>query len=64
MNLIGIHSRKQLIASEYKTTKKYLIKTGIKNHNLIYSFGNEFDVVEKINQYFLMILSQPLRIIK
>jgi len=32
MNLIGIHSRKDLMASDYKTIKKNLINAGIKPH--------------------------------
>lgn len=38
MNLIGIHSRKDLMASDYKTIKKNLISVGIKPHlNIFYS---------------------------
>ena len=38
MNLIGIHSRKDLMASDYKTIKKNLIKAGVKPHlNIFYS---------------------------
>ena len=35
MNLIGIHSRDDLLASDYKTIKKNLINTEVK-HTLIY----------------------------
>jgi len=38
MNLIGIHSRKDLMASDYKTIKKELVKVGITPHlNIFYS---------------------------
>lgn len=38
MNLIGIHSREDLMASDYKTIKKNLIKAGVKPHlNIFYS---------------------------
>ena len=38
MNLIGIHSRKDLMASDYKTIKKNLINAGVKPHlNIFYS---------------------------
>ena len=38
MNLIGIHSRDDLMASDYKTIKKNLINAGIKPHlNIFYS---------------------------
>ena len=38
MNLIGIHSRKNLMSSDYKTIKKNLIKAGVKPHlNIFYS---------------------------
>jgi uncharacterized ubiquitin-like protein YukD len=32
MNLIGIHSREDLMASDYKTIKKNLINVGVKLH--------------------------------
>jgi hypothetical protein len=38
MNLIGIHSREDLMASDYKTIKKNLINVGVKLHlNIFYS---------------------------
>jgi hypothetical protein len=38
MNLIEIYSRKDLLASDYKTIKKNLINVGIKPHlNIFYS---------------------------
>ncbi|MFM7379609.1 MAG: TfoX/Sxy family DNA transformation protein [Bacteroidota bacterium] len=38
MNLIGIHSRDNLMASDYKTIKKNLIKAGVTPHlNIFYS---------------------------
>jgi DNA transformation protein len=38
MNLIGIHSRKELIESDYKTIKKKLVLAGVTPHlNLFYS---------------------------
>lgn len=38
MNSIGIHSRYDLMASDYKTIKKNLIKAGVKPHlNIFYS---------------------------
>jgi DNA transformation protein len=38
MNLIGINSREDLMASDYKTIKKNLINAGIKPHlNIFYS---------------------------
>lgn len=38
MNLIGIHSRKDLMASDYITIKKNLINAGLKPHlNIFYS---------------------------
>lgn len=38
MNLIGIHSRKDLMASDYKTIKKNLIVAGVTPHlNIFYS---------------------------
>ena len=38
MNLIGIHSRKDLMDSDYKTIKKKLINAGVKPHlNIFYS---------------------------
>jgi DNA transformation protein len=38
MNLIEIYSRKDLLASDYKTIKKNLINAGIKPHlNIFYS---------------------------
>ncbi len=38
MNLIGIHSREDLMASDYKTIKKNMINAGIKPHlNIFYS---------------------------
>jgi len=38
MNLIGIHSRQDLMASDYKTIKMNLINAGIKPHlNIFYS---------------------------
>ena len=38
MNLIGIHSRENLMASDYKTIKKNLINVGVKLHlNIFYS---------------------------
>jgi DNA transformation protein and related proteins len=38
MSLIGIHSKKELIASDYKTIKINLINAGIKPHlNVFYS---------------------------
>ena len=38
MNLIGIHTREDLMASDYKTIKKNLIKAGVKPHlNIFYS---------------------------
>jgi hypothetical protein len=38
MNLIGIHSRKELIESDYKTIKKKLVLAGVTPHlNIFYS---------------------------
>jgi len=38
MNLIGIHSREDLMASDYKTIRKNLINVGVKLHlNIFYS---------------------------
>ena len=38
MNLIGIHSKEDLMTSDYKTIKKNLIKAGVKPHlNIFYS---------------------------
>ena len=38
MNLIGIHSREDLMASDYKTIKKNLINAGVTPHlNIFYS---------------------------
>ena len=38
MNLIGIHSREDLMVSDYKTIKKNLIKAGVTPHvNIFYS---------------------------
>ena len=38
MNLIGIHSRHDLMASDYKTINKNLINAGVKPHlNIFYS---------------------------
>ena len=38
MNLIGIHSREDLMTSDYKSIKKNLIHAGIKPHlNIFYS---------------------------
>ena len=38
MNLIGIYSREELIASDYKTIKRNLINAGIQPHlNIFYS---------------------------
>jgi hypothetical protein len=38
MNLIDIHSREDLMASDYKTIKKNLINSGINPHlNIFYS---------------------------
>jgi hypothetical protein len=38
MNLIGIHSREDLLASDYKTIKENLIKAGVTPHlNIFYS---------------------------
>ncbi|MFM8316853.1 MAG: TfoX/Sxy family DNA transformation protein [Bacteroidota bacterium] len=38
MNLIGIHSRDNLMASDYKTIKKNLINAGVTPHlNIFYS---------------------------
>ena len=38
MNLIGIHSSKDLMSSDYKTIKKNLINAGVKPHlNIFYS---------------------------
>jgi hypothetical protein len=38
MNLIGIYSREDLIASDYKTIKENLVKKGILPHlNIFYS---------------------------
>lgn len=38
LNLIGIHSRKELMASDYKTIKNELVKAGITPHlNIFYS---------------------------
>ena len=38
MNLIGIHSREDLLTSDYKTIKKNMINAGIKPHlNIFYS---------------------------
>ena len=38
MNLIGIHSREDLMASDYKTIKKNLIVAGVTPHlNIFYS---------------------------
>ena len=38
MNLIGIHSREDLMTSDYKTIKKNLFNAGIKpRHNIFYS---------------------------
>jgi len=38
MNLIGIHSREDLMASDYKTIKEDLVKKGILPHlNIFYS---------------------------
>jgi hypothetical protein len=62
MNLIGIHSRKDLMASDYKTIKKNLINAGVKPHlNIFYSIemglqgkswteitSNEKNEIEKI----------------
>lgn len=36
MNLIGIHSRKDLMASDYKTIKKNLIAAGVTPHLYIF----------------------------
>jgi hypothetical protein len=39
MNLIDIHSKEDLMASDYKTIKKNLINAGINPHlNIFYSF--------------------------
>lgn len=38
MNLIGIYSREELMASDYKTIKRNLINAGIQPHlNIFYS---------------------------
>ena len=38
INLIGIHSREDLLTSDYKTIKKNLIVTGVTPHlNIFYS---------------------------
>ena len=38
MNLIGVNSRKDLMASDYKTIKKDLMNAGVKpNLNILYS---------------------------
>ena len=38
MNLIGIHSKKELMATDYKIIKKNLINAGVKPHlNIFYS---------------------------
>jgi hypothetical protein len=38
MNLIGIHSREDLMTSDYKTIKKKLIEAGVTPHlNIFYS---------------------------
>ena len=38
MNLIGIQSREELMATEYSTIKEELIKAGVKPHlNIFYS---------------------------
>jgi hypothetical protein len=38
MNLIGIHTREDLMASDYKTIKKKLNQVGVKPHlNIFYS---------------------------
>jgi len=56
MNLIGIHSRDNLMASDYKTIKKNLINAGVTPHlNIFYSIEmglqgkswNEITVNEK-----------------
>ena len=38
MNLIGIYSREDLMATDYKTIKKELVKAGVNPHlNIFYS---------------------------
>ena len=54
MNLIGIHSRENLMASDYKTIKKNLINVGVKLHlNIFYSIemglqGKSWNEIKRI----------------
>ncbi len=62
MNLIGIHSRDDLMASDYKTIKKNLINAGIKPHlNIFYSI--EMGLQGKSWQEITPVQKQEIQII-
>jgi hypothetical protein len=62
MNLIGIHSREDLMASDYKTIKKNLINAGIKPHlNIFYSI--EMGLQGKSWQEITPVQKQEIQII-
>jgi hypothetical protein len=62
MNLIGIHSREDLMSSDYKTIKKNLINAGIKPHlNIFYSI--EMGLQGKSWQEITPVQKQEIQII-
>ena len=62
MNLIGIHSRDDLMASDYKTIKKNLINAGIKPHlDIFYSI--EMGLQGKSWQEITPVQKQEIQII-